>query len=112
VDYARRRRALAGFDTIDHAVWEPVFSRFGVPLPQPRCLAVAAWLWAELTCDEVADAPAISNPAWSTASFTSRLRSARRMSDHLPAELAEELLAFGRSLADTALPPATDQGRR
>jgi hypothetical protein len=98
VDYDGRRRALSGFDTIDHAAWEPVFSRYGVTLSRPRCMAVAAWLWATLTCDELVEAPAMTNPDWSTASLTSRLRSARALADRLPAGLAEQLLAFGQSL--------------
>jgi hypothetical protein len=99
VDYDGRRRALSGFDSIDHAAWEPVFFRHG---SQPRCMAVAAWLWATLTCDELVDAPAIANPDWSTASLTSRLRCAHTMADRLPAGLAEQLLAFGQSLIDSA----------
>lgn len=102
VDFDSRRRALSGFDAIDRAAWGPVFSRYGVRLTRPRCMAVAAWLWATLTCDEVADAPAIANPDWSTASLTSRVRSASILADRLPAGLAEELLAFGQGLVDSA----------
>jgi len=102
VDYDSRRRALSAFDGVDRATWEPVFARYGVSLSQPRCMAVAAWLWTILTCDELVDAPAIANPDWATASLNARLRSCQILSDRLPAGLAEELVTFGQSLVGRA----------
>jgi hypothetical protein len=93
VDYHQRERDLAGLVEIPEPSWRALTAPLGVH--QHRSAArrrnAAAWLWAQLVC-----APVWQAPAWGGRSPSTSLRQIyTRFERWLPEEVAEALLSWG-----------------
>ncbi|MEU9426263.1 TniQ family protein [Streptomyces sp. NPDC048342] len=100
VDYAARRRKLAGLTAVPHAVLYPVCRPLEHDVTLQRRRHAAAWVWQHFTAGDVREAPAYGPGLWTTATTESVREGWRRFAAWIPDTVAAQLTAFGRDLLD------------
>ncbi|MCX5559531.1 hypothetical protein [Streptomyces sp. NBC_00038] len=100
VDYAARRRSLAGLTAVPYVVLFPVCRQVGRDVTFQRRRNAAAWVWQHLTGGDGYEAPAYAPELWPGTSTKSVRAGWRRFAAWIPDPVAQQLVDFGRSLLD------------
>ncbi|WP_407565909.1 TniQ family protein [Streptomyces sp. 184] len=98
VNYAFRRRALAGLTAVPHAVLYPVCRPLEHDVTLQRRRHAAAWIWQHFTGGDVREAPAYEPVLWAPTSTGSVREGWRRFAAWIPGTVSMQLISFGREL--------------
>lgn len=104
IDYAARRRTLAGLTAVPHAVLYPVCRPLEHDVTLQRRRHAAAWVWQHFTGGDVREAPAYLPELWIPTSTESVREGWRRFATWIPDPVADHLIAFGRDLLHAHVP--------